>query len=367
MRFFQEAFAGLAAYRSIEQAKANGISPVSLTGVAQIHKAQLLVTLCQSGTVLAVTGDEAEAKRLCDDINAMEQAQTAVLFPSKELLVTAVEGVSAEYEHARLAAVTALQQGISRVVIASMEALMQPTIPPEQLQKETIRLRQGDAVNQTELIQHLTAMGYVRGESVEGAGQFAVRGDIIDLFPVQLSAPVRMELWGDEIDTMGSFDPETQRRTEALEAVLIPPAKETLFDPEQLAQLIEAHSQTLRGKLMPHGKSCCGMRNSCKMELGFLMQISTIRCCIHSRHCFPIMAWIQLCSANMQPLRNKHVRLWHSIRRIVRFCWRKGISVGDWMATTRNRQSSNTAWSRSSAFMPAISYRADSGLRFRSC
>ena len=248
MRFFQEAFAGLAAYRSIEQAKANGISPVSLTGVAQIHKAQLLVTLCQSGTVLAVTGDEAEAKRLCDDINAMEQAQTAVLFPSKELLVTAVEGVSAEYEHARLAAVTALQQGISRVVIASMEALMQPTIPPEQLQKETIRLRQGDAVNQTELIQHLTAMGYVRGESVEGAGQFAVRGDIIDLFPVQLSAPVRMELWGDEIDTMGSFDPETQRRTEALEAVLIPPAKETLFDPEQLAQLIEAHSQTLRGK-----------------------------------------------------------------------------------------------------------------------
>ena len=62
MRFFQEAFAGLAAYRSIEQAKANGISPVSLTGVAQIHKAQLLVTLCQSGTVLAVTGDEAEAK-----------------------------------------------------------------------------------------------------------------------------------------------------------------------------------------------------------------------------------------------------------------------------------------------------------------
>ena len=178
MRFFQEAFAGLAAYRSIEQAKANGISPVSLTGVAQIHKAQLLVTLCQSGTVLAVTGDEAEAKRLCDDINAMEQAQTAVLFPSKELLVTAVEGVSAEYEHARLAAVTALQQGISRVVIASMEALMQPTIPPEQLQKETIRLRQGDAVNQTELIQHLTAMGYVRGESVEGAGQFAVRGSI---------------------------------------------------------------------------------------------------------------------------------------------------------------------------------------------
>lgn len=133
----------MAAYRSIEQAKANGISPVSLTGVAQIHKAQLLVTLCQSGTVLAVTGDEAEAKRLCDDINAMEQAQTAVLFPSKELLVTAVEGVSAEYEHARLAAVTALQQGISRVVIASMEALMQPTIPPEQLQKETIRLRQG--------------------------------------------------------------------------------------------------------------------------------------------------------------------------------------------------------------------------------
>lgn len=97
-------------------------------------------------------------------------------------------------------------------------------------------LRRDGTADLGELIRRLSACGYVRGESVSGQGQFSVRGDILDVFPVQLNAPVRIEFWDDTIDTMVHFDPETQRRTDAVDEVRIPPARETLCDPAALAE-----------------------------------------------------------------------------------------------------------------------------------
>lgn len=87
------------------------------------------------------------------------------------------------------------------MVAASIEALLQPTLSPEQLDDSTILLRRDGTADLGELIRRLSACGYVRGESVSGQGQFSVRGDILDVFPVQLNAPVRIEFWDDTIDT----------------------------------------------------------------------------------------------------------------------------------------------------------------------
>ena len=249
MRFFTEAMEHLSAYRALLQAKQDGVSPVSFTGVSQVHKAHLLAALCETtAPILVITGEEAEARRLCDDINTMQEAQTAWVFPAKELVLTPVEGVTTAYIHSRISALSALQQGSCRVVIASAEALMQPTISPEELQQHTITLCRDETADLKQLAQMLTACGYERGDSVSGPGQFSIRGDILDVFPVQLPMPVRIEFWDDTIDLMVQFDPETQRRTEPVSEVQIPPAREFLCDGAALAERIRQHAGTLRGK-----------------------------------------------------------------------------------------------------------------------
>ena len=100
-----------------------------------------------------------------------------------------------------------------------------------------------------DLISRLIAAGYTRCDKVESPSQFSVRGSIADIFPVQEKMPVRMELWDDEIDSFAYFDPETQRRTEQIDELIIPPAGEVLFNSaDALVQKINALSAGVRGK-----------------------------------------------------------------------------------------------------------------------
>ena len=248
MDFFAQTFAELPDYQRLKKALAAGETPVCVTGLSGIHKAQLALTLGQEQQFLFVTGTESEAIRICSDINAMAGTDIAMHYPAKEILFTSVESKSAEYEHERLHVLTAIMENQLRIVTASVEALMQPTIPPTVLRQARITLRQGTATDLTELTQQLLHAGYVRCENVEGKGQFAVRGSIVDIFPVQMTSPVRMELWGDEIDTLNFFDTETQRRTESIDCVEVSPASEILYDTEELIGKIQKFSAKVRGK-----------------------------------------------------------------------------------------------------------------------
>lgn len=248
MNLFRQLFSELSGYKSICEALKNNISPVSVTGISHIHRAQLIYSLSGDKTVLAVTGTEAEAKKLCDDINMMSGSETAVVFPSKELVFTPVEGINSEYEYMRLSALTKAAKGECSVICASIEAVMQPVIPCGMLISASIVLKQGDEINLGELCRILAKNGYQRCEKVEGASQFSVRGSIADIFPVQAAKPVRIELWGDEIDSISEFEIDTQRRTDSIESIEIPPAGEVLYDNDELADKIEELCKKARGK-----------------------------------------------------------------------------------------------------------------------
>lgn len=259
MGFFQNTFEALSAFRALTDARKNGDSPVSLTGLSLVHKAQLAYTLAAQtqDPVLVISPDENDARRLCDDINTMAGGKSVcMLFPARELVLAPVEGISGEYTHARLAAVSSVAEKQCRVVSASIEAVMQPVMPPQQLQKATLTLRPMGTLVLSDFAKTLTGMGYVRADTVEGAGQFAIRGAIVDVFPAQAANPVRMELWGDEIDTLSQFDVQSQRRMASLAEVLIPPAQETLYEPEMLTEKIEALAKSLRGKHAEQAKAC---------------------------------------------------------------------------------------------------------------
>lgn len=248
MNLFKQTFSELPGFKSIEEALHKNISPVSVTGISHIHRAQLIYTLSGEKLVLAVTGTEAEAKKLCDDINMMSGEETAVLFPSKELVFTPVEGINREYEYMRIAALTKAAKNECAVICGSIEAVMQPVIPCAVLISGSITLNQGEEINLGELCMKLSHCGYQRCEKVEGASQFSVRGSIVDIFPVQAAKPVRIELWDDEIDTISEFETDTQRRTDSLESVEISPASEVLCDSEELAGKIEELCKKVRGK-----------------------------------------------------------------------------------------------------------------------
>ena len=250
MNLFRSVFSELDGFKSVEDSLKRNISPVSVTGLSHIHRAQLLLSVSGRGTVLAVTGTEAEAKRLCDDINMMAGAETAVLFPSKELVFTPVEGVNREYEYMRIAALTKAVKNDCGIICAGIEAVMQPVIPCEQLISGTVEISSDDEINLKELCGRLSEIGYQRCEKVEGASQFSVRGSIIDIFPVQAAKPVRIELWGDEIDSISEFETDTQRRGEQIEKVEISPASEVLCSRELLADEIEKLCKKVRGKRM---------------------------------------------------------------------------------------------------------------------
>ena len=251
MKIFRELFKELSGYSGIRQALDKNISPVSVTGLSHIHRSQLIYALSGDGVNLVITGSEAEAKKLCDDINMMSGEDTAVLFPSKELVLTSVDSTSGEYEHMRISALAKAQDRKCSVLCAGIEAVMQPVIPPEILRKSCILLSQGQEINIQNLSRTLALSGYQRCEKVEGASQFSVRGDIFDIFPVNSDRPVRIELWGDEIETICEFETDTQRRLdERLESIEIYPAVEVVCDANELAGRIELLSKKVRGKRM---------------------------------------------------------------------------------------------------------------------
>ncbi|MCQ2490691.1 MAG: transcription-repair coupling factor [Ruminococcus sp.] len=251
MKIFRDIFCELSGYKSVRDAIEKNISPVSVTGLSHIHRAQLIDAVSSDKISLVITGSEAEAKKLCDDINMMSGSEKAVLFPSKELVFTPVESANREYEYMRVSALAKALHGSCSVICASIEAVMQPVIPVGVLIAAELRLTAGQETDREKLCLSLAESGYQRSEKVEGASQFSVRGDIIDIFPVQADKPVRIELWGDEIESISEFDTDTQRRSDVrLESVDISPAGETICNGIELADKIEELCKKVRGKRM---------------------------------------------------------------------------------------------------------------------
>ncbi len=243
-------------YRMLAQAVHRGETPVCLTGVSAVHKANVIAALCaeQHRRALVLAADEAEAQRMASDLAVM--GQRAVIYPERELTLRDMASHSREYERQQLAALAAIESGAADAVICCADAAMQFTMPPEELQKRTVCIRAGESIAPDALIGALIAAGYERADQVDGEGQFSQRGGIVDFFAPGSSEPVRVEFWGDEIDSASYFDPDTQRRTEPADDVrLLPSVIAVIDDPDALAARIDALAASLRGKTAEAARS----------------------------------------------------------------------------------------------------------------
>ena len=221
----------------------------ALFGLPAVGRAQVYAALSRAlGKPLCiVTPGEVEATRFAADLNTL--GIPAAVFPSRDYVLRPIEDTSREYEYRRLGVLGDLVGGRLQAVCVPCEGLTQYTMPKAEFCRNTRTLHPGDSIPREELTGALTAAGYVRRDRVDGPGQFSVRGDIVDIFAPDMKAPARIEFWGDEIDSLHSFDLASQRREDALEKLYLSPAREVLFGaPADAADLLRAYLARQRGK-----------------------------------------------------------------------------------------------------------------------
>ena len=200
----------------------------AITGIGQINRSHMIAGLYREVDVpiVVICQDDIAAKRLQEELKSFLD-ETAQILPNRELTLYDTSVVSRAWEQKRLRQLYDLATGATKLQIFTWESLSQRTMPPAVLTGATFRLETTKEYPLDWLLGQLTAAGYSRCGMVEGPGQFAVRGGIVDIFSPAADRPVRAEFFGDELDTMGYFDPDTQRRTDNIEEMTVLPVGET--------------------------------------------------------------------------------------------------------------------------------------------
>ncbi|MBQ0009755.1 MAG: transcription-repair coupling factor [Ruminococcus sp.] len=202
--------------------------PVMITGLCEGAEEAFLATFVSRNRhvpALILVPDEKTARRVITALSHYDV--TALFYPVRDpVYYNIISSHDAEYE--RLYALSELKGGHCPILVSTPDAVLQETVPASLLTQGTLELSVGGTADMRELAEKLVAFGYTPTDLVDGKGKFSIRGGIADIFSPQGDAPIRMELFGDEIDQIGFFDILTQRKTENIQSYNIIPAREIL-------------------------------------------------------------------------------------------------------------------------------------------
>lgn len=229
----------------LKQETAQAVAVEGLVGAA---KGFVLARLFQrlETPLLVLTYQQEQAYHLTNDLThfGVPAHRVAVLPPSQSLFL---EGDITDHRviGERINALYLLHQEVPAIVIGTAEAILQRTSPPDTLVAPTFHIAAGSIVDLEEVVLRLTRMGYRPSSTVTAPGEFSRRGGILDVFPSTLEVPVRIELFGDEVESIRVFDVATQRSVSRREQVMIAPAREVLLTPEVIQRASKAIQQRL--------------------------------------------------------------------------------------------------------------------------
>ena len=258
----------------------SGGLPAHISGFSAVHRANLVAALADSidSKFLIICPDDTTAENFAADIRSMLEIEVVVL-GMREFTFYPTSAVSRQAEQSRISALYDLAKGSKQITVVSIQGVLQRTIPKEVLLEAVFEIKNGGTYSVEEIENNFIRCGYSKTDIVEGQGQFSRRGGILDFFSPGSYHPVRVEFWGDDVDSMGYFDIQTQRREESLDSCVILPACETLpglsvGGTEVLCREIEnfAEKYKSRRKTENSEKLCATMRSDVeKMRNGIEM------------------------------------------------------------------------------------------------
>ncbi len=221
----------LAEYEQIREALKKEGSCISLSGCVDSQKLHMIYGLGKDFRCkVIVTYNDLRAKEIFEEYKFYDR--NCMLYPAKDLIFFQADIHGNQLTRERIRTLRRLVERRPMTVITTFAALMSPQVLWDA--SDCIDVHKGGEIRESELARRLVDMGYEKTYQVEGPGQFSVRGGIIDIFDLTEENPYRLELWGDEVDSLRSFDVLSQRSIEKLESVRIYPATEFVMDADRV-------------------------------------------------------------------------------------------------------------------------------------
>ena len=186
---------------------------------------------------IIVTYDEQRAKSMAEDYRMYDR--NVMYYPAKDLMFFSADIHGNLILQERLHFIKRFLEGENITLITTIDGLSDRQLPLNEFKNNILEFSVGDVIDMEKIRKQLVKMGYQRTGQVDMTGQFAVRGSIIDIFPLTDEVPVRIDLWGDEVDSVKSFDVESQRSVENFESIKIYPASEYMIDEDDLERGIQ--------------------------------------------------------------------------------------------------------------------------------
>ncbi|NEU05683.1 transcription-repair coupling factor [Clostridium senegalense] len=221
-------------FKEISKSIENNRFPIGVYGLSESSKSYLINAVYENVNekILILTHSDVEAKNIYEDLNLY--IDKVFYFPSKEVVFYNADAISGDVRWERLKILSNIIKNKSQVIVAPIDAIIGLYTPVDMFKKYIFSLRVGKVVDMTELTEKLIQCGYERCDMVESKGQFSIRGGILDVFPPVGAYPYRIEWFDDEIDSIRTFNVDSQRSIEKVKTVNIFPAKEIITDEESI-------------------------------------------------------------------------------------------------------------------------------------
>ena len=207
----------------------NKKSPIAISGLNDVGMVEVLTSVYEytKKPICVLTYNEIQAKRIYQDIKYF--TENVVYFPKKEVVTYDYVAESKENLYERIEALNKIKNKRSQIIVTTIEAVSQKLPSKNTLYKNEIKFKVGDIYNLEDIKKKLVDLGYVRYDLIDGRGQFSVRGDIVDI-SINQKTGIRVEFWGDEIDSIREFNIESQRSISNKQEVTIYPANEYILE-----------------------------------------------------------------------------------------------------------------------------------------
>lgn len=228
MKALMQPLEDIAGFSELKKSLKGNQGLLVVSGCLESQKAHMIAGLSQEIPCrLLVAENELKAKELYEDFRLYDPE--VLLYPAKDLIFYQADIQGNLLTQQRMRVIQALLERKEVTIVTSTGGCMDYLLPLRVLKKHIIRLKNDSVLDLDRLKEELVLMGYERCSQVEGPGQFSIRGGIVDLFPLTEDYPYRIELWGDEVDSIRSFDVESQRSIENVEEITLYPATELVI------------------------------------------------------------------------------------------------------------------------------------------